>query len=89
MKNDYFETWERLITPFLFAAGAQEVIFRVDSQPLMPKPTVTATLETPVHKIKENTLTGGIEGTKHAFKQSVSILMMDGSISSCTIRERT
>ena len=26
LKNDNYETWERLITPYLFAAGAHEMI---------------------------------------------------------------
>ena len=50
LKNDNNEIWERLITPYLFAAGAHEMIFGVDGQPPLPKPTITAAVGTPAHK---------------------------------------
>ena len=56
LKNDNYETWERLITPYLFAAGAHEMIFRVDGQPPLPKPNVTAAIGTPLHKEQKDHL---------------------------------
>ena len=56
LKNDNYETWERLITPYLFAAGAHEIIFGVDGQPPLPKPNVTAAAGTPRHKNQKDTL---------------------------------
>ena len=50
LKNYNYETWERLITPYLFAVGAYEIIFGVDGPPPLPKPHVTAAVGTPLHK---------------------------------------
>ena len=55
LKNDNNETWERLITPYLFAAGAHEIIFGTDGQPPLTKPNVTAAVRTPLHKDKKDT----------------------------------
>ena len=54
LKNDNYEIWERLITPYLFAAGAHEMIFGTDGQPPLPKPTITAAVGTPAHKDQED-----------------------------------
>ena len=56
LKNDNYEIWERLITPYLFAAGAHEMIFGTDGQPPLPKPTITAAVGTPAHKDRKDHL---------------------------------
>ena len=56
LKNDNYETCERLITPYLFAAGAHEMIFGVDGQPPLPKPTITAAVGTPLHEDQKDHL---------------------------------
>ena len=56
LKNDNYEIWERLITPYLFAAGAHEMIFGTHGQPPLPWPTITAVVGTPAHKDQKDHL---------------------------------
>ena len=55
-KNDNYDTWERLITPYLFAAGAHEIIFGVDGFPPLPRPQINAAVGTQLHKDQKDTL---------------------------------
>ena len=80
LKNDNYEIWERLITPYLFAAGAHEMIFGTDGQPPLLEPTITAALEHRHTRIRKTTLTGATDPTKLVFRQSTSIWMWDKSI---------
>ena len=56
LKKDNYETWERLITPYLFAAGAHEMIFGVDGLPPLLKPVITAAVGTPAYKDQKDLL---------------------------------
>ena len=56
LKNDNNDTWERLTTPYMFAAGAHDIIFGVDGNPPLPKPHITAAVGTPLHKDQKDTL---------------------------------
>ena len=56
LKNDNYDTWERLITLYLFAAGAHEIIFGVDGFPPLTRPQINAAEGTPLHKGQKDTL---------------------------------
>ena len=55
MKKDNYDEWERLITPYMIAAGAHEIIFGTDGFPPLPMPQVTAAVGTPLHKDQKDT----------------------------------
>ena len=57
----------------MFVAGAHEMIFGVDGQPSLPKPTITAAVGTPLHKDQKDHLDRWNRGNQADIQQSVSI----------------
>ena len=88
LKNDNYEIWERLIPPFLFVAGAHEMVIREDNQPPLPKPTITVVVGTPTHKDQKDHLDRWNTCNQAENRQSTSIWMWDKRIGSCSIKER-
>ena len=56
LKNDNYDIRERLITPYLFAVGAHEIIFGIDGNPPLPRRLITAAAGTPAHKDQKDIL---------------------------------